>query len=172
VDRSGKVGWWRELETRPYMRARAARARARWAAGLREEAVAELGELMRLNPGDNQGLRYWLGPWLVESGKLPAAEMLRRAFGQDGRADALYLAALLAFAREGGTAYAVRVLAEALAENPLVPDFLLGKRRLPKALPEMAGAGDEHEATACAMIQGGAWRSVPDALAWLKRLVG
>lgn len=40
------------------MRARAALAGTLWRLGRREEAVDHQRELLRLNPNDNQGLRY------------------------------------------------------------------------------------------------------------------
>ena len=52
------VGYfWGLIETRPYMRARAALAETLWALGRREEAVEHQRELLRLNPNDNQGVR-------------------------------------------------------------------------------------------------------------------
>ena len=50
--------FWLIFETRPYMRARAALAATLWRLGRREEAVEHQRELLRLNPRDNQGLRY------------------------------------------------------------------------------------------------------------------
>src|SRR5947199_51392 len=50
------VGYfWGLLETRPYMRARAGLAQALWTSGSRDEAIAHYREMLRLNPGDNQG---------------------------------------------------------------------------------------------------------------------
>jgi tetratricopeptide (TPR) repeat protein len=46
---------WGKLETRPYMRARLNLAHSLWTAGRREEAVQHLQDMLRLNPGDNQG---------------------------------------------------------------------------------------------------------------------
>src|SRR6266511_2941019 len=57
--------FWGILETRPYMRARAALAETLWALDLREEAVEHQRELLRLNPNDNQGLRYRQAEWLL-----------------------------------------------------------------------------------------------------------
>jgi tetratricopeptide (TPR) repeat protein len=60
------VGYfWGILETRPYMRARAALAETLWALDRREEAVEHQRELLRLNPNDNQGLRYREAEWLL-----------------------------------------------------------------------------------------------------------
>jgi hypothetical protein len=57
--------FWGLVETRPYMRARLGLAQARWALGTRPEAVADAWDLLRLNPGDNQGVRYLLLRWLL-----------------------------------------------------------------------------------------------------------
>src|SRR5215472_2687679 len=46
--------FWGVLETRPYMRARLGLAHSLWTAGRRDEAVAHLQDMLRLNPGDNQ----------------------------------------------------------------------------------------------------------------------
>ena len=50
--------FWGILETRPYMRARHGLAQALWDKGLRDEAVEHYQEMLRLNPNDNQGIRY------------------------------------------------------------------------------------------------------------------
>ena len=57
--------FWGILETRPYMRARAALAVTLWAVGRREDAVQHHRDLLRLNPNDNQGLRYLQAEWLL-----------------------------------------------------------------------------------------------------------
>ena len=57
--------FWLVLETRPYMRARLGLAHVLWTLGRREEAVGHLQDLLRLNPGDNQGVRYTLAGFLL-----------------------------------------------------------------------------------------------------------
>jgi hypothetical protein len=57
--------FWGLLETRPYMRARLGLAHALWTAACREEAVRHLQDMLRLNPGDNQGVRYTLAGFLL-----------------------------------------------------------------------------------------------------------
>jgi tetratricopeptide (TPR) repeat protein len=52
--------FWGILETRPYMRARAGLAHVLWLLGERRQAVEHLQDMLRLNPDDNQGLRYLL----------------------------------------------------------------------------------------------------------------
>jgi len=57
--------FWGLLETRPYMRARLGLAHSLWTAGRRDEAVQHLQDMLRLNPGDNQGVRYTLAGFLL-----------------------------------------------------------------------------------------------------------
>jgi hypothetical protein len=52
--------FWRLIETRPYMRALAGWSECLWQNRCRPEAIANYKELLRLNPNDNQGIRYIL----------------------------------------------------------------------------------------------------------------
>src|SRR5947209_3453571 len=61
--------FWGILETRPYMRARAGVAECLWAMGEAGRAVEHFRELLRLNPGDNQGNRYPLARLLLQEGR-------------------------------------------------------------------------------------------------------
>src|SRR3954452_16249063 len=61
--------FWGVLETRPYMRAREGRASTLWTMGRRDEAIGHLQDMLRLNPNDNQGVRYTLAGWLLAERK-------------------------------------------------------------------------------------------------------
>lgn len=75
------VGYfWGLLETRPYMRARLGLAQALWAMGNRQGAVEHLRDMLRLNPGDNQGVRYVLLHWLLEIDAPDQVEALLAAY--------------------------------------------------------------------------------------------
>jgi tetratricopeptide (TPR) repeat protein len=52
--------FWGLMETRPYMRALAGKANCLWRLKRVDEAIEIYQELLRLNPGDNQGIRYIL----------------------------------------------------------------------------------------------------------------
>ena len=58
--------FWGILGTRPYMRARYGLANSLWTAGCRDEAIAHLQDMLRLNPNDNQGIRYGLAGFLLK----------------------------------------------------------------------------------------------------------
>jgi len=78
--------FWLIFETRPYMRARAALAATLWRLGRREDAVEHQRELLRLNPRDNQGLRYRQANWLLALESYDELEELFAAHAGDGHA--------------------------------------------------------------------------------------
>lgn len=159
--------FWGILETRPYMRARAALAETLWALDRREEAVEHQRELLRLNPNDNQGLRYRQAEWLLWLERYEKLDELFAAYEDDGAAAFTYTKALATFRRQGDSAEARRLLEEGRELNPHVPAYLSGRKRLPKRLPDYVGFGDDSEAVDYAAGAAALWGSVPGALAWL-----
>ena len=62
----GNTGYfWGLLETRPYMRALEGKASCLWQLGRRQDALEIYYEMLHLNPGDNQGVRYMLADLLL-----------------------------------------------------------------------------------------------------------
>ncbi len=159
--------FWGILETRPYMRARAALAKTLWTLDQREEAVEHQHELLRLNPNDNQGLRYRQAEWLLWLERDDQLDALFAAYEDDAAAALAYTKALAAFRREGDSAEARRLLQEAREFNLHVPAYLSGRKRLPKRLPDYVGFGDESEAVDYAAGAAALWASVPGALTWV-----
>jgi tetratricopeptide (TPR) repeat protein len=137
--------FWGIVETRPYMRARLGLAEVLWATGERQAAISHLQELLRLNPGDNQGARYPLAVWLLCEGNLAATERLLDQYADEITASWAYTRALVVFRRRRAGKQADQALVRALESNPFVPQFLLGAK-LPKSVPEYVGIGDENEA--------------------------
>lgn len=163
--------FWDLLETRPYMRACHELALALWRGGDRDEAVGHYHEMLRLNPNDNQGIRYLLMDALLELGREAAAAALLKRYKEDGSAAWTWSAALLAFRRHGNGVTASKALATAVDTNPHVPAYLLGEKPLPPSLPEFIGMGDEDEAIAYAHDAAGAWTAAPGAKAWVAEAV-
>jgi tetratricopeptide (TPR) repeat protein len=164
--------FWGLLETRPYMRAREGLAACLWALGRREEAVAHYQDMLRLNPGDNQGVRFALAGHLVELGQDEALARLLSAYDEDATANWAYTRALLAFRQGGPGDKANALLDEARKTNPHIPDFLLGRKRMPRHLPEMFSFGDESEAIAYIVEGRAAWKRSAGALDWLAERCG
>jgi len=163
--------FWGLIETRPYMRVRAGLAACLWHLGQREEAITHYSDLLRLNPADNQGIRYTLSSCLLALGRDEEAEALLYDpdYEEDAGAVWVFARALLAFRQKGAGTLANGLLAEAVETNPLVPPYLTGARRIPRRVPELIGFGDDSEAIACAADQLEAWESTPGALDWLRR---
>ena len=162
--------FWGLLETRPYMRARAGLAQRLREAGQHDEALAHYRDLLRLNPNDNQGLRYELASYLFELGLDDELTALLARYEDDCSATWAYAAALLAFRKGGDDEDARQLLVEAQQVNPHVPAYLLGKKKLPKRLPDYIGMGDANEAVVYASDAVAGWKSVAGALDWLRAL--
>lgn len=163
--------FWGIFETRPYMRARLGLASCLWAMGEREEAVKHYQDMLILNPLDNQGVRYLLISCLIELGRDGDAEALYRTFEEDGTAFWTYSRVLLDFRASGDSPLAGKSLIEALKSNPYVPEYIAGRRRVPKRLPDDYGFGDRNEAIIYASENFPAWKASKGAREWLKRQV-
>lgn len=160
--------FWGLLETRPYMRAREGLANALWTAGRRAEAIGHLQEMLRLNPNDNQGVRYTLASYLLQEDRDAELEALLRQFPEEGSVLWAYTRALAAFRKEGDTPAARKLLREAKKENPQVLDYLLGQKFPPMEQPPYYSRGDESEAIVYAQMFLGAWKNTVGAGAWLR----
>ncbi len=166
----GAVGhFWGVLPTRPYMRARHGQAQSLWVLGRRPEAVEHYQDMLRLNPADNQGIRYNLAASLIELGRDEDLAALLEQYPEDRSASWSYTSALLAFRREGDMPMARRLLTAAKKSNKFVPDFLIGREMLPSRMPDSVGRGDRDEAVDYAVGFLNGWRATPGALPWLRR---
>lgn len=159
--------FWGLLQTRPYMRARHELALALWRLGHRDEAVGHYHEMLRLNPNDNQGIRYLLIDALLELGRDVDADALLERYEDDDSARWTWSAALLAFRRTGNSAPANMALARAVKANRHVAAYLLGEKPLPPKLPGFTGMGDESEAVSYVHYAAGAWAAAPEAKGWV-----
>ncbi len=158
--------FWGIMETRPYMRARQGVAEVLWVLGERQHAIDHATDLLRLNPGDNQGIRYLLANWLLTEGEDDALERLLKAYLDEGSAVWAYTKALWTFRRKGAGAGATRALKAALRTNPHVPFYLFGLRELPAELPGYIGMGDESEAVSYVAESIATWIDTAGALDW------
>jgi tetratricopeptide (TPR) repeat protein len=159
--------FWGILETRPYMRARAGLARCLWEKGQHDEALAHYRDMLRLNPNDNQGLRYVLVSCLLDLGHDDEIMDLLKLYEDDAAAAFAWTVVLLVFRRHGDSAESGEKLAAALESNPHVPAYMLGRKKLPRRLPDLIGFGDESEAICYAAENIDAWKATAGALAWL-----
>lgn len=160
--------FWGLLETRPYMRARHGLAQALWDKGLQDEATTHYRDMLRLNPNDNQGIRYLLVDCLLVLGCDDEAAKLIKRYKEDGSAAWSWSRALLAFRRGGDCPESRSALSQATRDNPHVAALLLGEKKMPRQLPAYIGIGDKNEAVAYVHGATAAWATTPGVLAWLR----
>jgi tetratricopeptide (TPR) repeat protein len=164
--------FWGLLETRPYMRARLGLAMALWDAGHPDEAIAHGQEMLRLNPGDNQGVRYIVLNWLQRCGRDADADRLLRRYKDEDSTALLWPAALAAFRRQGDGPKSRKALARAVEANRHVAPFLLGRKKLPKRRVPYVTMGGSDEAAAYVEAAMVSWTSTVGALEWLGSATG
>jgi tetratricopeptide (TPR) repeat protein len=159
--------FWGLLETRPYMRARLGLALALWNSGRQDEAITHCWEMLRLNPNDNQGVRYLLLDWLLRVGLDDEIGRLMAQYRGDAGVEWLWSAALAAFRRQGDCVASRKALTRASRSNPHVRAYLIKRKQLPRNIPEYVAIGGEDEAAAYADQSAATWTATPGALAWL-----
>jgi tetratricopeptide (TPR) repeat protein len=159
--------FWGILETRPYMRARFGLAQLLRIGGERARAIAIMQDLLRLNPGDNQGVRHELAVCLLEEGDSEALGKLLDEYPDEYSAVWFYSRALLKYRQEGRTPAGDACLVEALEQNRFVPLYLLGKKSFPARAPEYMSIGDQTEAVVYALDSARVWQETRGALLWM-----
>ena len=164
--------FWGFLETRPYMRARHGLALALLRLGEEEEAMKHFRAMLKLNPGDNQGIRYLLLGCLLKRNDIAVVKELLAAYEDEWSAYWLYTRALVAF-REGlaPEQQAVRLVQDAWSANQHVPAILAGAEPAVTSRSGYITTGGADEATDYVRDCGPAWRQTPGAVAWLNQLV-
>lgn len=160
--------FWGLVQTRPYMRARFGLAQSLEALGRREEAMAHYRALLRLNPNDNQGVRYSLLALLLELDRDDEAGSLMAEFADEPTALWRYGRALWTFRREGDGPAARGRLDAALRSNRYAARYLTGDDE-PGPRPASYALGSEEEAIVCETCLGDVWRATPGAADWLRR---
>lgn len=164
--------FWGMIETRPYMRALLGKAQVLWAAGRRDDSHDVYREMLRLNPGDNQGVRYLLTTGLLESGHDQEVAKLQKQFHAPGDTEWAFNQVLLLFRQKGDTPATRKALTHAQKCNKHVASYLLGYEHLPEELPEFISPGKVDEAIGYSARALGAWKSTPGAITWLREASG
>ena len=158
--------FWGLWETRPYMTALCQLAGAYKEAKRYAESIVLFEKGLRLNPNDNQALRYVLLSLYLLQHQHEKADALITEYDEDS-AFILYSRALLCFIREGDSPGARQLKKAALASNKHVSKLLSGRTKIPKQLPDFYSPGDKNEAIFYALDNKPVWRQVMGALAWL-----
>ena len=162
--------FWGFIETRPYMRARAQLAIALRDAGRLDEAASEFNEMLKLNEGDNQGMRYELLTVLLVLGRLDEARALFDRYPYDSESSMVFLwGRVLERVLSNDEAASADALTQARKQNAHVEAYLKGTRKLPKTLPYGYSFGSKEEAICFGNMLLMAWNAHPAAKAWLAK---
>ena len=164
--------FWGVLSTRPYMRARVALAEFLWWNHNKIESIEVSKETLRLNPGDNQGIRYVLAQRLMALDRDDEFAALYKEFEDDCMASFIYSHALWLFRKEGASPASNAALSEAVKSNPYVPEYLLLTRKMSSRMPDHYGFGDRNEAILYVTGAIESWARSKGALLWLRSRCG
>ncbi len=167
-----KGHFWGFHETRPFMRAKQSYADTLVYSEKNEEAVAQYKEMLELNPGDNQGVRYAYGANLISLNQFEDYEALLEMFPDEGGAAWLFNKALYTFATKGMSQASVSTLLKAHQSNENVLPILAGKVDLSTSQPSYYSPGDDNEAQHYVRENANAWMSVPNAIGFVAAVYG
>jgi tetratricopeptide (TPR) repeat protein len=166
--------WWGQIETRPYMRARAGRADVWVRQGAHRKAAREYEALLRRNPNDNQGARYLVGPLYQQAGDLDAAlaayDAYQARYPDDiGYPHFTYCHGLARY-RAGAHEAALRIWYDAFFQNPYVVPAGTDAPMPPDDIWHVRDVELPSFAVAYWARYGALWADAPDAQAALQAL--
>lgn len=160
--------FWGVLETRPYMRAKAALADALWGAGNFYPAMAHCREMLQLNPNDNQGIRHLLTGYYLELEILNDLVMLLDDYSGDMHPYLQYTRALLAYRKSSPDVDDIAKIA--ISSNNHIPGLLSKCCLQPKSNSGYITVGEIDEAIDYVNNNIKPWLRTPDAIDWITKL--
>jgi hypothetical protein len=156
---------WGDLIGRDWLIARAQLAELHWQMGDRPRAIADVREVLRLNPGDNHGMRYVLLQWLMRAGSLEGIDQLLAQY-HERSTPWLFTRALHSYRTTGVTAETTRALRAAMSANGFVVPMLLGAHPMPEEPPESYSPGGDDEAAIYVESALTLWVDTMGAIEW------
>lgn len=167
--KENKGMFWGLIETRPYMRATFNYAMMLSEVGKLAEAVEQYEKLIQLNENDNQGVRDVLFPAYLELREYKKAKELLEKYPEDFTATGTYNHVLLEYLTNGLSAKLDKLLRHARKTNPFVIEYLVGKRKLPKHVPQSYRPGSKEEAEIYVQDAIDLWKKAKALLKWLEK---
>ena len=133
-------------------------------AGQIREAIEQYREMLRLNPNDNQGVRYEIVPLLLEQGRDAEATEVLDQYPEES-ALWLYMKAIVEFRRDGRSAKARKAIRAAFKCNDHVMKLLQSDE--PPLMPESYALGSPEEAAICIQELQTVWDETEGFLEWM-----
>jgi tetratricopeptide (TPR) repeat protein len=160
--------FWGVTITRLYMRSRFAIGYNLWKQNKLEESSQHFQDLLKLNPGDNQGARYILTAILLEMDERGAAQRLIAQYSGDMLCHWPYVRVLLHFRRKGDTPACRDLLRQALKGNPYVPYYIFEMITVESMELDTVEIGEHSEAIEHYQIYSEAWKKTENILDWME----
>jgi tetratricopeptide (TPR) repeat protein len=159
---------WMHYPARPYMRAMEGLANILWNTGKKDEAINICREMLELNTGDNQGIRYLLCTYLCGVKRYGEADTLMNAgkYMNDSGIEWYYNRPLVEFVLRGDTQKARALVHLALKRNIHVIAFMSGASEIPKYTPEMYSPGSIEEAVIYVHFNIESWLASREVFTW------
>ena len=161
--------FWGHIATRPYIRARFELAQALAEMGRDDEALSHYRELLRLNPNDNQGVRFVLIVALLDLQRDDEAGTLLAAYPDERQALWLHARALWLFRREGDTTASRAALESAVGANRHALKYLVDLDAMKVNRQPYFTVGSKEEAAYVAVELIDICDSTSGAHAWLRK---
>ena len=158
--------FWGIADTRPFMRACHGLADALDEAGQTSEAIEQYLEMLRLNPNDNQGVRYEVIPLMITHNREDEAVELLKRYSEE-TAQWHYTNSLAAFRRGGRSTTSKSAIRAAFHANPHVVELL--QSNAPPFNPESYASGSPEEAYVCINELIDAWDETDGFVDWMFR---
>jgi tetratricopeptide (TPR) repeat protein len=163
--------FWGIHETRAFMRCLLHKAEIFMMEDKTAESVAIMEELMELNKGDNQGVRFPLLVALVALGDTEKFKKYDKMFADDkDSAQLLYTRALFAFKTEGDSANARKMLENSFKKNPFVVQKLFDENFQVSGVQSYSlGSPEEAEVYLSYSIM--TWYTTEGAMDWVDKII-
>lgn len=163
--------FWGLHETRAFMRAQFFKAQSLWEIHRQSEAIDLCWELLRLNPNDNQGVRYVLFDFLLIDNRLLDIEKLLKKFKYDGSSHWEYNLALYLFKKNGPESEkTLNQIKLAVNSNPFTKKYLTNQLKAPQDSPSSYVMGSKEEAICYFQDSAIPWATTSYAIEWLRSL--
>jgi tetratricopeptide (TPR) repeat protein len=156
--------FWGITETRPFMRATHGLADALYEAGQTGEAIVQYQELLRLNPNDNQGVRFQLAPLLLANNRDAEAVELLDSY-REPTALWRHTKSVVEFRRRHRSAAAKKEIRAAFRANGHLIELL--ESSAPPMFSDSYAPGSPEEAAICIQELSEAWDETEGYFEWM-----
>ena len=164
--------FWAIPETRTFMGCLFEQTLLFWQNNEKDKAINQLKYLLKLNPRDDQGVRYVLLAYLLELDMLEDAQSLMMSYGDDYSTYWSFCELLLDIKKQEDSAIIEMEFGMCVECNEFVVPYLIGDEKIPSDAVGSYDDGDRNEAIFYVQSAGDAWFNDKNALNTLKELYG